>query len=118
MSTPDSPRPKHAVWTIASKEVRLLARDPKAALILLAMPFIFIVVVGLSLGEGFVQKPDDRLRVTVVALDQGFIEPDSRIREGLAFITLPPAPISPALAIDVKSIGGAALAAQVRAKRF
>jgi ABC-type multidrug transport system permease subunit len=59
------------IWTLAKKELRLLLRDPKAAIILLVMPFMFILVLGLSLGEGFGQKPDDRLRVSLVDLDEG-----------------------------------------------
>ena len=65
----------NGVWTIAKKEARLLLRDPKAGLILLAMPVVFIFVVGLSLGEGFGQKPDDRLRISVVDLDRGYVDP-------------------------------------------
>jgi ABC-type Na+ efflux pump permease subunit len=59
------------IWTLAKKELRLLLRDPKAAIILLVMPLLFILVLGLSLGEGFGQKPDDRLRVSIVDLDSG-----------------------------------------------
>jgi ABC-type Na+ efflux pump permease subunit len=61
-------------WTLARKDLRLLARDTRALVILLAMPLIFILVLGLSLGEGFGQKPDDRLRVSVVNLDKGLPE--------------------------------------------
>jgi ABC-type multidrug transport system permease subunit len=39
--------------------------------ILLAMPLVFILVLGLALGEGFGQKPDDRLRVSLVDEDTG-----------------------------------------------
>src|SRR5262249_12673498 len=35
------------------------------------MPLIFILVLGISVGEGFGNKPDDRLRVSVVILDEG-----------------------------------------------
>src|SRR5437868_13034581 len=59
------------LWTLARKDLRLLLRDRRAAIILLAMPLIFILVLGLSLGEGFGQKPDDRLRVSILDLDQG-----------------------------------------------
>src|SRR5262245_59334282 len=59
------------IWTLAKKELRLLLRDPKAAVILLVMPFLFILVLGVSLGEGFGQKPDDRLRISIVELDRG-----------------------------------------------
>src|SRR5213082_2586071 len=59
------------VWTLAIKDLRLLARDTRAAVIMLAMPLVFILVLGLALGENFGQKPDDRLRVSVVVLDAG-----------------------------------------------
>src|SRR5882672_8270154 len=74
-----------AVWTLAKKELRLLLRDPRAAVILLGMPLIFILILGLALGEGFGQKPDDRLRVTLVDLDQGYTDPASMIRESVAW---------------------------------
>src|SRR3982751_1675118 len=59
------------VLTLAIKDLRLLARDTRAAVILLAMPLVFILVLGLALGDTFGQKPDDRLRVSVVVLDEG-----------------------------------------------
>src|SRR3954452_2833986 len=59
------------IWTLALKDLRLLLRDTRAAVILLAMPLVFILVLGLALGETFGQKPDDRLRVSVVVLDTG-----------------------------------------------
>jgi ABC-2 type transport system permease protein len=59
------------VWTLALKDLRLLARDRRALVILLAMPPVVILVLGLSLGSTFGQKPDDRLRVTVVVEDRG-----------------------------------------------
>jgi ABC-type multidrug transport system permease subunit len=60
-----------ATWILAKKELRLLLRDYRALVILLAMPLIFILVLGVSVGEGFGKKPDDRLRVSVVNLDEG-----------------------------------------------
>jgi ABC-type Na+ efflux pump permease subunit len=59
------------VATIAAKDLRLLLRDRRSAVILLAMPVIFIFVLGFALGETFGQKPDDRLRVTVLVEDRG-----------------------------------------------
>jgi ABC-type multidrug transport system permease subunit len=58
-----------AIWSLAKKECRLLLRDWRAALLLLAMPLVFILVLGLLLGESFGQKPDDRVRVLIVDLD-------------------------------------------------
>jgi ABC-type Na+ efflux pump permease subunit len=54
-----------AVWTLAKKEARSLLRDPLVALVLLALPLLFILLLGLLVGE------DDRLRVSLVDLDQG-----------------------------------------------
>ncbi|VTS01082.1 ABC transporter permease [Tuwongella immobilis] len=59
------------VWTIAGKDLRLLMRDPRAAIILLLMPILFILVLGLSLGEGFGRNSDAKLRISVVNLDAG-----------------------------------------------
>ncbi|MFO0938699.1 MAG: ABC transporter permease [Gemmataceae bacterium] len=61
----------NAVFTIAAKDLRLLARDPRAAVILLLMPVVLILVLGLSIGEMFGRKPDDRIRISMVILDQG-----------------------------------------------
>lgn len=63
--------------TLAAKELRLLLRDPRAVLLLLATPFVLIVVLGMILGEGFGQRPDDRLRIAVVNLDQGYAVPQA-----------------------------------------
>lgn len=56
---------------IAGKDLRLLLRDPRSAVVLLAMPLVLILVLGLALGEGFGAKPDDRIRISVVNLDAG-----------------------------------------------
>jgi ABC-2 type transport system permease protein len=61
----------NAVWALAKKDLRLLLRDRRAALLLLALPLLFILVLGLLLGESFGQKGDDRVRVSIVDLDRG-----------------------------------------------
>ena len=66
------------VWALAKKDLRLLIRDPRAMVVLLAMPLIFIMVLGASLGEGFGQKPDDRLRISIVDLDVGYQDPTGK----------------------------------------
>ncbi|MBX7105580.1 MAG: ABC transporter permease [Gemmataceae bacterium] len=60
-----------AVGVLAGKDLRLLLRDRRAAIVLLGMPVLFILLLGMLLGEGFGQKPDDRLRVSVVIEDRG-----------------------------------------------
>lgn len=82
-----------AVWTLTRKELRLLVRDVRAVIILLAMPLIFILVLGISLGEGFGQKTAD-LRVSVLVLDEGlprFFDRPAMLREGLAWFSVAPA---------------------------
>jgi ABC-type Na+ efflux pump permease subunit len=64
------------VWTLAKKELRMLLRDPRAMVVLLAMPLIFILVLGISLGDSFGQKPDDRLRISILDLDEGYVDPE------------------------------------------
>jgi ABC-type uncharacterized transport system permease subunit len=57
--------------TLAAKDFRLLRRDYRSAVILLLTPFVFVAVLSVVVGEGFGQKPDDRLRVSVVIEDKG-----------------------------------------------
>jgi ABC-2 type transport system permease protein len=59
------------ILTLAAKDLRLLARDARSAVILLLTPLLLILVLGLALGEGFGEKPDERLRISVVNLDDG-----------------------------------------------
>src|SRR5258708_5511698 len=74
-----------AIWTLAKKELRLLLRDPRAGVILLGMPVIFILILGLALGEGFGQNPDARLRVSLLDPDRGYTDPRSAMREAAAW---------------------------------
>jgi len=57
--------------TIARKDLRLLLRDPRSAVILVLMPLVLILVLGLSIGEAFGRKPDNQIRVSVVVEDNG-----------------------------------------------
>jgi ABC-type Na+ efflux pump permease subunit len=59
------------VLTLALKDLRLLLRDSRSAVILFLMPVVLILVLGLSLGEAFGRKPDDRIRISVVVEDAG-----------------------------------------------
>ena len=59
------------VLTLAAKDLRLLLRDARSAVILLVTPLVLILVLGLALGESFGEKPDERLRISVVNLDRG-----------------------------------------------
>src|SRR5262245_7733501 len=82
-----------AIFTLARKDLRLLARDARAMVILLAMPIIFILVLGVSLGEGFGKKEAERLRVSVVNLDRGiprFFDRPAMLREGMSWFASSP----------------------------
>jgi ABC-2 type transport system permease protein len=61
-----------AVWAIAIKELRLLARDWGALLMLFVLPAIFIVVLSVSLQGVFsTTETRDKLAVLVVNGDEG-----------------------------------------------
>src|SRR5262245_53005980 len=102
------------IWTLAKKELRLLVRDARALVILLAMPIIFILVLGVSLGEGFGQKPADKLRVSVLNLDEGlprYFDQPAMLRDGLSWLTITPGSIqgggcglTPALGATAQSL--------------
>ena len=87
-----------AVWALARKELRLLLRDRMAAGLLLGLPLLFILVLGLLLGEGFGQKSDDKLRVSLVDLDEGPCDIDDPTR-------VAPAAASTAAAVSTAGSG-------------
>lgn len=76
----------HSLLILAKKDIALLLRDRRSALLLLVMPIIFILVLGMALGETFGQKPDDRLRITVVDQDEGFVDPDAARMEAVSWL--------------------------------
>src|SRR5438094_1932502 len=106
------------IWTIAKKEARLLLRDPRAGFILLAMPVLFILVLGLSLGEGFGQKPDERLRVSLVDLDRGYVDPVYVARGVAAELMRLPIPGLPDAGAAAQTIAAFSLAEANRAIHF
>jgi ABC-2 type transport system permease protein len=62
-------------WILIRKDLRLSLRDRRALIVLLLMPLLLIFVLALSLGEGY-----ERLRITIVDLDRGFVEHDSETK--------------------------------------
>jgi ABC-type multidrug transport system permease subunit len=90
------------IWALAKKDLRLVLRDARALVILLAMPVLFILVLGISLGEGFGQKPADRLRVSVLNLDEGVprhFDRPAMVREGMCWFAALPNGQGPAAAL-------------------
>jgi len=57
------------IITVFRREFLALGRDRRTLVTLLLLPFLCIVLLGILLGEGFGQKPDDLFRVTIVDLD-------------------------------------------------
>src|SRR5262249_48696877 len=107
-------------WTLARKDLRLLVRDPRALVILLAMPFVFILVLGISLGEGFGKKPFEGVRVSVLVEDRGFprfFDAPAMVRDGCAWFTLAPS-AAPGAAGVWQAAGAAALAQRNHADWF
>jgi ABC-type Na+ efflux pump permease subunit len=97
------------IWALARKDLRLLVRDARAMIILLAMPLIFILVLGVSLGEGFGKKAEDKLRVSVLVLDEGLPRPfdlPAMTREGIGWLAVQPA----LMAGPTQLLAGASLA--------
>ena len=85
----------NAILTLALKDLRLLLRDARAAVILLLMPVVFILVLGVSLGEGFGQKAEDKVQVTVVNLDQGYAPLQAREAASWLMATPGTGPVAP-----------------------
>jgi ABC-2 type transport system permease protein len=59
------------ILTLAKKDLRLLRRDYRSAIILLLMPLLLVTVLSVAVGDGFGEPPDARLRISVVNLDRG-----------------------------------------------
>ena len=66
------------IVTIARKDLRLLLRDPRSAVILLLMPLILMLILGLTLGRAFGEKPDSKIRISIVVEDTGLSDDSKR----------------------------------------
>lgn len=77
---------------IAIKDLRLLARDKRAAVVLLALPLIFIAIIGLSTGQ-LMSAREGGENITIAVIDR--TDPESRART---------AGVSPALPGDGRSV--------------
>jgi ABC-type Na+ efflux pump permease subunit len=107
--------PLHNLGVLARKDFALLLRDRRSALLLLIMPLIFILVLGMALGETFGQKPDDRLRITLVDLDAGMVDRPAAIAETVAQLRCLPLPT---LGAEAAILGTAAWARAAHEAQF
>ncbi len=60
-----------AILTLAAKDLTLIRRDPRAAVILLVMPILLVLVLGVTVGGAFDPNKKEQLRISVVNLDAG-----------------------------------------------
>ena len=66
------------IFAIARKDLQLLLRDPRSAVILLVMPLILMLILGLTLGRAFGEKPDSKIRISIVVEDTGLSDDPKR----------------------------------------
>jgi ABC-2 type transport system permease protein len=92
------------MWPLAKKELRLLLRDRLSAAILLLMPLLIILTLGLLTGEGFGQKPDNRLRISLVDEDLGYVDPVD-VRDALAWLQVTPNAGLNAIPVQAGTVG-------------
>jgi ABC-type transport system involved in multi-copper enzyme maturation permease subunit len=92
------------MWPLAKKELRLLLRDRLSAAILLLMPLSIILALGLLTGEGFGQKPDNRLRISLVDEDLGYVDP-VEVRAALAWFKVTPNAGFTAIPVQAGTVG-------------
>jgi len=92
------------MWPLAKKELRLLLRDRLSAAILLLMPLLIILALGLLTGEGFGQKPDNRLRISLVDEDLGYVDPVA-VRDALAWLQVTPNAGLNAIPVQAGTVG-------------
>jgi ABC-type transport system involved in cytochrome c biogenesis permease component len=64
-----------AILTLAGKDLRLMARDPRAGVILLLMPVLLVLILGITVGGAFDPNKKEQLRISLVNLDRG-LPPD------------------------------------------
>ena len=62
-----------SAWHITLKDLRLLAHDKRALVLLLILPLMFISIVGMSTGQ-FLTRDDDAEQFKIVVVDQNHTE--------------------------------------------
>lgn len=68
----------HRAWIIAKKEMKLLLRDLRALVILLALPLVFMTIIGFSVGE-FLGARSDNAEVRVGVFNESQSELSQQI---------------------------------------
>ena len=58
-----------SAWFITAKDLLMLARDPRALVMLLVLPLLFIAIVGMSTGQ-FLTREDNTERFRIAVVDE------------------------------------------------
>ena len=72
-----------SAWFITSKDLLLLAKDPRALVMLLVLPLLFIAIVGMSTGQ-FLTREDNSEQFKIALVDKSHSETSKGLLEELA----------------------------------
>lgn len=72
-----------ATWNITWKDLRLLARDRRALIMLLLLPLMFIAILGMSTGQ-FLTKDKEPRQLRIATVDEGRSEPSQDLVKALS----------------------------------
>ncbi len=74
-----------ATWFITAKDLLLLAKDPRALVMLLVLPLIFIAIVGMSTGQ-FLTREDNSEQFKIAMIDRSKSETSRGLLEELGHV--------------------------------
>lgn len=72
-----------AAWDITWKDLRLLAGDRRALVLLLLLPLMFISILGMSAGQ-FLTKDEEQRKLKIAIVDEGKSEPSRELVKALS----------------------------------
>lgn len=71
-----------AAWDITRKDLRLLARDKRALVLLILLPLMFIAILGMSTGQ-FLTKDEEQRKLKIAVVDEDQTEPSQKLVNAL-----------------------------------
>jgi ABC-2 type transport system permease protein len=72
-----------AAWDITWKDLRLLANDRRALVLLLLLPLMFIAIIGMAAGQ-FLTKDDEQRKLKIAVVDEEKSEPTRELVKALS----------------------------------
>lgn len=70
------------IWDITWKDLRLLAGDRRALVLLLLLPLLFISILGMSTGQ-FLTKDEEQHKLKIAVVDESHSEPSRELVKAL-----------------------------------